>query len=470
MPKNLLLADDSVTVQKMVAIVFAGEDFKITAVGNGEDAVARARELKPDVILADVVMPRKNGYEVCEAIKADPELQRIPVLLLAGTFEAFDAARARAARADRHIEKPFESQALLDKVKELVSSAQGRAPAPAVAAAPARPSQPVVSTPAQAPAFTATAGPHEPIPAADLIPAAALQPTAVPPPAAAPQPRPAPATASARPPAGGLPGGVSLPPGFRPPPAALAAMPRPPRFPPLPAAGQTFPSGLRAPPPPPPPVARPAAPPSPPAAAKPAPAPAPAVPSGRAAWRDPFGLDAPEPRAPAPAEPVAAVAKAPSVPAVVGAPPSARVEAPALPDPSVELDWSDLDVTEEENPEFTALPEAARAAGETAPSVASIDELDFGEGPPTSLEALDLSGLEPEKEFAPLPQEITGRKPAEARPPSPGAGDSGEAQLREALSRASREVIERIAWEVVPQLAETIIREQIDRLAKERQR
>ena len=85
MPKNLLLADDSITIQKVVGITFANEDFKVTSVDNGDDAIAKARELRPDVILADVVMPKKNGYEVCEAVKGDPALQGIPVLLLAGT-------------------------------------------------------------------------------------------------------------------------------------------------------------------------------------------------------------------------------------------------------------------------------------------------------------------------------------------------------------------------------------------------
>src|SRR5512138_2371017 len=123
MPKNLLLADDSITIQKVVGITFANEDFKVTSVDNGEDAITKARELRPDVILADVVMPRKNGYEVCEAVKGDPSLRSIPVLLLAGTFEAFDEARARAAKADGHIAKPFESGALINRVKELVGLA-----------------------------------------------------------------------------------------------------------------------------------------------------------------------------------------------------------------------------------------------------------------------------------------------------------------------------------------------------------
>src|SRR5512142_1874347 len=122
MPKTLLLADDSITIQKVVAITFASEDIRVVSVDNGEDALTKARELKPDVILADVVMPRKNGYELCEAVKSDPSLRHIPVLLLAGTFEAFDEARARAVKADGHISKPFESGALINRVKELVGT------------------------------------------------------------------------------------------------------------------------------------------------------------------------------------------------------------------------------------------------------------------------------------------------------------------------------------------------------------
>ncbi|WP_395823018.1 PleD family two-component system response regulator [Archangium minus] len=148
MPKNLLVADDSLTIRKVIGMIFATEDFQVTAVDNGLDAITRSRELRPDVVLADVMMPGKNGYEVCEALKNDPATQNIPVLLLAGTFEAFDEARARAARADDHITKPFESQVLLDKVKTLVGQKSNTMPASAatqvIAAAPAAaaPTQP----------------------------------------------------------------------------------------------------------------------------------------------------------------------------------------------------------------------------------------------------------------------------------------------------------------------------------------
>ncbi len=139
MSKTLLLADDSVVIQKLVGLSFANEDVEIVATDNGDDAVARARETRPDVILADVVMPGKSGYEVCEEIKRDPTLAHVPVLLLTGTFEAFDENRANAAGANGHITKPFEAQALVERVKEVMASASTaseRAPAAATAPPP----------------------------------------------------------------------------------------------------------------------------------------------------------------------------------------------------------------------------------------------------------------------------------------------------------------------------------------------
>ena len=136
MPKTLLLADDSVTIQKVVGISFANEDIALVTVDNGDDALARARELQPDIVLADVVMPGMNGYEVCEAIKADAALCNTPVLLLTGTFEAFDEGRANQAGADGHITKPFEAQALVDEVNRRLAALTPPASAAAAPEAP----------------------------------------------------------------------------------------------------------------------------------------------------------------------------------------------------------------------------------------------------------------------------------------------------------------------------------------------
>jgi CheY-like chemotaxis protein len=129
MAKTLLLADDSVTIQKVVNISFASEDVTLVTVDNGDDAIERAKETRPDLILADVVMPGKSGYEVCEAIKADPELSHIPVLLLTGTFEAFDEEHASRVGAAGHVSKPFEAQTLVSRVKELLAAAPPPLPA-----------------------------------------------------------------------------------------------------------------------------------------------------------------------------------------------------------------------------------------------------------------------------------------------------------------------------------------------------
>jgi CheY-like chemotaxis protein len=122
MSKKLLLADDSVVIQKLVGLSFANEDVEIFSTDNGDDALIQAREIQPDVVLADVVMPGLSGYEVCEAIKQDPALAHTPVLLLAGTFETFDEARAASVGADGQITKPFEAQALVERVNAVMNA------------------------------------------------------------------------------------------------------------------------------------------------------------------------------------------------------------------------------------------------------------------------------------------------------------------------------------------------------------
>ncbi|HET8945485.1 MAG TPA: response regulator [Candidatus Polarisedimenticolia bacterium] len=120
--KTILLADDSITIQKVVELTFSDGDYRVFCVSNGAQALRKVGEVRPDVILLDVIMPEKNGYEVCEALKADAATAAIPVLLLCGTFEPFDARRAEAAGASGHLTKPFESHALVARVEELMTS------------------------------------------------------------------------------------------------------------------------------------------------------------------------------------------------------------------------------------------------------------------------------------------------------------------------------------------------------------
>src|SRR5215467_3586211 len=121
MPKKILLADDSLTIQKVVELTFSDSDYELICVSNGQKALDRIRDDRPDLVLADVVMPEKNGYEVCEAIKADPSTAWIPVVLLTGTFEPFDKHRAERIRADAIVSKPFDSQQLVRQVEALLA-------------------------------------------------------------------------------------------------------------------------------------------------------------------------------------------------------------------------------------------------------------------------------------------------------------------------------------------------------------
>jgi CheY-like chemotaxis protein len=143
MPKKILLADDSITIQKVVELTFSDGDYEVIAVNNGAKAIAKLGEVRPDIILSDIIMPEKNGYEVCEFVKSHPEYRSIPVILLTGTFEPFDPDRADKAGCDAVVTKPFESQSLIHKVEELIeqsrSSNAPTAPSPAMSDTPPTP-------------------------------------------------------------------------------------------------------------------------------------------------------------------------------------------------------------------------------------------------------------------------------------------------------------------------------------------
>jgi CheY-like chemotaxis protein len=239
-PKSLLLADDSVTIQKAVEMTFRAEDVTLTVVSDGNEALSRAREAKPDLILADVGMPGLGGYELCEKVRADAGIRHIPVLLLGGGTP-IDPAKAIAVGANGHMPKPFDSQKLIDQVKQILANPKAvpaAAPRPsAPVPAPARPAAP----PSRPPAPSAPASRPPASGAAQGQTIQMARPPTVPgmrP--AAPAPRPPGAPVAAPRPGAPVP---SRPPGAVPPgarPAAQAA-PRPPgpasSRPPPPAAG-----------------------------------------------------------------------------------------------------------------------------------------------------------------------------------------------------------------------------------------
>jgi CheY-like chemotaxis protein len=148
---KILLADDSITIQKVIGIIFGGEEYSLTVVDNGKAAVEKARELNPDVLLIDALMPGMTGYEVCEAVRAIPALATKPILILTGSFEPFDEDKAKKCGADDYLAKPFESQQIVNKVKELAELGSSR-----LANVAAKP-QSTAPEPVPVPAFTAPA-------------------------------------------------------------------------------------------------------------------------------------------------------------------------------------------------------------------------------------------------------------------------------------------------------------------------
>ena len=132
MSKKLLLADDSVTIQRVIELTFAGEDVQVLTASDGEEAVTRIAADRPDIVLADIGMPKRSGYDVSAFVKGRPELSHIPVLLLAGAFEPVDEAKAKEVLCDGVLVKPFEPQQVIARVRELIGGAKGSPTQPAV--------------------------------------------------------------------------------------------------------------------------------------------------------------------------------------------------------------------------------------------------------------------------------------------------------------------------------------------------
>ena len=176
MSRTLLLADGSVTIQRVVELTFAHEDIRVTAVSDGRKAIQLLESDLPDVVLADVDLPEVDGYALAAHMRRVPRFKNVPVLLLAGAFEPVDQQKARDVGSDGVIIKPFEPQVVVNRVKELIDQRD-------------RASSPATSRAARAEEPSEQPGPK-------AVPAAAPAPTPDPPRAAAkpePFPRPAPA-------------------------------------------------------------------------------------------------------------------------------------------------------------------------------------------------------------------------------------------------------------------------------------
>lgn len=135
---KILVADDNSNIQKMVGLALKDQGIDVVAVGNGEAAVRKISDVRPDLVLADVFMPVRNGYEVCQYVKSDSELAHIPVILLVGAFDPLDEQEAQRVGADGVLKKPFVPP---DPLISMVKSALARAGVVVGVTAPAPPVQ-----------------------------------------------------------------------------------------------------------------------------------------------------------------------------------------------------------------------------------------------------------------------------------------------------------------------------------------
>jgi CheY-like chemotaxis protein len=503
MPKQILLVDDSLTIHKVVEITFSREDVTLTAVRTADDALAKAKEIKPDLVLADAGMPGKTGYDVCAALRSEPATANVACLILTGNFAPYDEAKGGKAGVDGFVVKPFETQALIDKANDAINRKKSGAGAgvgttPTVTPIAAGPPPAAPPPPAVPPAMQSTS-----IMSAPVLPPAAPPKPAAPPPLVPTPPKPAPLLQSVPPPKPDDSVEISIEPAA---PVAVAP-PAPPKPAPPPLIAPAPPMAAR--PPAPPPLAPPK-PPTPPPPAPPKPVSPPAAPQASTMMMEAPKLPVPSPPAPPPpvvsppAPPQAStmMMDAPKISVAPAPPPSPSMHAPPAPRPSptgtVRMQPT-LPANAPQMPRPSLIPN-------TATPTAAVARPDPGRGGPRAtimgmpaivppgggsplvppmpvappkpavqawappktgtMKAVDPAMFEakPEpaapvapiqKEMSPLVAAVTERATAEVDREIAAAGGDPAAH-----KQLSREIIEKIAWEVVPELAEALLKEQ----------
>jgi len=159
MMARVLVADDSIAVRKVAERLLRGAGIEVALAANAEEALAWLANEKPDVVISDVIMPDKSGYDVCTYVRLNESLAGTPVLLISGIVNEEVTRQAESCRADGVLKKPFQGTSLQDRVLELLKKRQEE-PAPSVAAAPPIPEpQPSAAPPMPPLAFASAAPP-----------------------------------------------------------------------------------------------------------------------------------------------------------------------------------------------------------------------------------------------------------------------------------------------------------------------
>lgn len=443
MPVKILLADKSITIQKVVEMLFSGKEYEVSCVSDGESAMADALRIVPDVVLADVDLPRIDGYSFAGKMRETPSLSKVPVILMLSRDDVYDAMKGKLSGIVDSIAKPFESQDLIGKVKKALSAAPApvaerpAAPAPKpVVAPPPPPPKPVVASPPAPPK------PREAVPK-DIFDIIEEAPT----PAGvqeAPQPSPQ-APGQAVKPAEPQESTFEVEPEYEVEPEfdvePEAEQPA--------AAARSDDWAVMA-------------------------AEAEAARAAAAAEPDAFDTDQIFGKEPAPAE---------EAPAAVFEParePETPSPKPAAP-PS--FDFSEPLPAEAE----TALPLGQKAMDEMREGLGLGGDAAAARHPDiVTFESLDMASRASHEDYTFSPPAAGAGAPAPAQaPPAPPTAAARAAATpsrtvpeipeemlrgvaRESMEKAMREVLERVAWEVIPDLAERLIREEIERLKAEK--
>jgi len=179
--------DDSATMREVIKIAFRRENINVVACHDAAAALVEIETAKPDIVITDVIMPDKDGYDVCQHIKSHPALAKTPVILMSGVVNRAVAEKAFAVKADELLRKPFQPQDLIARVKHLLKPNGAPAPTPAAAANAAVALSSIFSAAATAP-IPPRSVPAAPAPAQQRAVAAAV---------AAPPAMPLPVTATA---------------------------------------------------------------------------------------------------------------------------------------------------------------------------------------------------------------------------------------------------------------------------------
>jgi DNA-binding response OmpR family regulator len=123
MSKKILIVDDEPNIVISLEFLIKKEGFTVAVAADGEEALAKVAEFSPDLILLDVMMPKKSGFEVCEALRADPQQSGLKIIMLTAKGRDTEMAKGLALGADAYMTKPFSTKDLIARIREVLALA-----------------------------------------------------------------------------------------------------------------------------------------------------------------------------------------------------------------------------------------------------------------------------------------------------------------------------------------------------------